>query len=107
MISYFEQNMIFLSAKFERNTISKEHSFMFKYFKTKQQRAFLKYYYSMKDWRKFTIHTGIMATFAFVYKLSAKFDHYMNLYETAKKNMDFDTISLLNKRRIRLPKRLS
>ncbi len=105
MPSYFEKNMIFLNSTYEKFQIPKEYNFLLKYFKTRQQRAFLKYYYLMREVKNFTNHTGIPADESFKYKLSYKFHHYIDIYEKAKSNMDFEKLSLLNARRIKLEKR--
>ena len=39
----FEKNLLYLDSAFENTVIPKEHKFLLKYFKTFQQRAFLKY----------------------------------------------------------------
>jgi hypothetical protein len=102
----FEKNLLYLDSAFENTVIPKEHKFLLKYFKTFQQRAFLKYYYIMKDWQNFGKHTGIWSSRFFVMKLMFKFKYYMSIYEKAKAEADFETLKLLNKRRIWLPKRL-
>jgi hypothetical protein len=104
--SLFEKNLLYLDSAFENTVIPKEHRFLLKYFKTFQQRAFLKYYYIMGDWQNFSKHTGIWASRFFMMKLMFKFKHYMSIYDKAKMDANFETLNLLNKRKIKLPKRL-
>jgi hypothetical protein len=106
MLSYFEKNIIFINQNYERFQIPKEYSFLKKYFNTKPQRDFLKYYFVMKDERHFSTHTGHAAHFSFVSKMKSKFNYFMEMYEKAKKDMDFETLTKLNSREVILIKRL-
>lgn len=106
MPSYFEKNVAFINQNYERFQIPKEFSFLKKYFKTKPQKAFLRYYFIMRDGRYFSRHTGHAANASFVSKMKSKFNYFMNMYEKAKVDMDFETITKLNSREIILIKRL-
>ncbi len=106
MSDYFEKNINFINQNYERFQIPKEFSFLKKYFNTKPQRAFLKYYFVMRDERCFSRHTGYAAHSSFTSKMKSKFNYFMDMYEKAKKEMDFEVLTKLNAREIILTKRL-
>lgn len=106
MLTVFEQNLYFINAAYEKVQLPKELSFLYKYFSTPQQRAFVHYYYVMQDWRHFSEHTGIYASRYFKLKLSYKYKHFVAEYEKAKANMDLQTLAKLNARKIILNSKL-
>jgi hypothetical protein len=106
MPTYFEKNVAFINQNYERFQIPKEFAFLKKYFRTKPQRAFVRYYFVMGDERYFARHTGHAAHASFVSKMKSKFNYFMDMYEKAKKEMDFETLTKLNSREIILTKRL-
>lgn len=106
MVSYFEKNVHFINQNYERFQIPKEFSFLKKYFSTKPQKAFLKYYFVMREEKFFSRHTGHAAHSSFVNKMKSKFNYFMNMYDKAKKEMDFETLTKLNSREVILIKRL-
>lgn len=106
MLTVFEKNLHFLNATYEKVSLPKEISFLYKYFSTHQQRAFVHYYYVMGDWKHFSEHTGIPASRYFKLKLSYKYKYFLSEYEKAKSCMDFDTLKKLNSRKIILNSKL-
>ncbi len=106
MPSLFEKNLFFINSTYEKIQLPKELSFLYKYFSTKQQRAFVHYYHVMQDWKHFTEHTGVAASRYFKLKLSYKYKHFVGIYEQAKANMDLQTLSKLNARKIILNSKL-
>jgi hypothetical protein len=104
--SYYEMNLLFLGLGSDPVVIPKEHSFLKKYFKTKIQRKFLNYYYVFRDWHGFRDHVGVRCDFSFVFKMATKFEWIMAEYISAKKDMDFDKLSKIQRRRLKLLKKM-
>jgi hypothetical protein len=86
--------------------IPKDYSFFKKYFKTKIQRAFLNYYFHFRDNKNFQDHTGYKINHSFLSKLTSKFEWLLGEYATARKNLDFQKIGLIQRRRLKLIKKL-
>lgn len=104
-ISIYEANLKFIALGSEPVSVAKEHLFMKKYFKTKQQKAFFNYYYIFRDKTNFTNHTGIVITAPTLCKLAGKFEWLLTEYNNAKSEMDLDRLGKLQKRRINLLKK--
>lgn len=96
-MTVFERNLKFLSLTSDIFILPKEHTFLNKYFKTKVQRAFLKYFYVFRASRNFTDHTGHIATNSFLVKLSGKFRYLLQEHEKAKKNFDTEKLALMQR----------
>jgi hypothetical protein len=105
-LSYYELNLKFISLGSDVHVIPKEHSFLKKYFKTKVQRAFLFYYYYFREKCNFQDHTGYRATDSFLSKLASKFEWILGEYNTARKNLDFQKVGEIQRRRLKLIKKL-
>ncbi len=96
-MTVFEKNLKFMSLGSEIFTLPKEHSFLYKYFKTKVQRAFLKYYYVFKERNNFTDHTGHIATPSFLSKLAGKFHYLLQEYDKSKKEFNTERLALMQR----------
>jgi len=104
--SFYEMNLSFISLGSEPVSIPKDHSFLKKYFKTKIQRQFLNYYYVFRDRSCFQEHVGVKCDSSFVYKMSLKFEWIMSEYTTAKRTLDFEKLGLIQRRRLKLLKKM-
>ena len=106
-LSITELNLKFLNLGSEQVVIPKEFQFLRKYFKTKNQKAFLDYYFTFGTAKNFVNHTGLKLGAPCISKCQNKFIWLMEEYKKAKSTMDFDLISKLKRRRIKLLKRFS
>jgi hypothetical protein len=101
----YEKNLRFLSYGSEPIIIPKEHIFLNKYFKTKVQRTFLKYFYIFRDKKNFVHHTGILATQSFICKMAGKFVYLLNEFSNAKKNLDLEKLALIQRGKFKVLKK--
>jgi len=101
----YEKNLKFLSYGSESIIIPKEFSFLNKYFKTKVQRTFLKYYYIFRDKKNFVHHSGVLATQSFICKMAGKFNYLLKEFESAKKNLNLDKLGAIQKGKFRILKK--
>lgn len=104
-MNYFEKNLFFLNQNHHKYDIPKEHSWIKRYFKTKIQSRFLKYFYTMRCTKNFVDHTGNVTNVPNLSKLSNKFYFLMNMYDEAKKNLDLELVSKITSKKVRMPKR--
>ena len=102
-MNFFQKNLDWINKKYEKTDIPKEHLFLKKYYKTKIQKIFLKYYYCMREYKNFTDHTGFSASLSFLQRLANKFEFLICEYKNAKLEMDLDKISLLSERKLKIP----
>ena len=101
----FERNLKFLSYGSTPVHIPKELGFLNRYFKTKVQRAFLKYYYVFRDKKFFIEHTGIVATSSFLIKLAGKFEYLLQEYENAKKDLNLEKLAAMQSGKFKVLKK--
>ena len=106
-LSITDQNLRFINLGSEPTVIPKEFQFLRKYFKTKNQRIFLDYYFVFGSTKNFVNHTGLRLGAPCISKCKNKFDWLMKEYQKAKSTMDLDLMSKLKRRRINLLKRFS
>jgi len=104
-ISFYEANLRWFSYNSDDIELPSEISFIYKYFRTKVQTEFLKYYWHFGDYRCFAQHTGYPVDYSYCYKCAAKYEYFIELYRKAKSEFDLDKLVLLQKRRVRVPKK--
>jgi hypothetical protein len=104
-MTFYEKNLKFLSYGSDPIIIPKEMSFLNKYFKTKVQRTFLKYYFVFKDKSNFCDHTGFTATTSFICKMTGKYHYLVNEFENARKNMDLEKIGKIQMAKFKVLKK--
>lgn len=104
-MTFYERNLKFLAYGSEPVHIPKEFSFLNKYFKTKVQKAFLRYYLVFKNRSHFCEHTGFPATASFICKMVGKYHYLMIEFEAARKNMDFEKVSKMQNGKFKVLKK--
>jgi len=104
-MNYFERNLYFLNQCHHKFDIPKEHAWIKRYFKTKLQSTFLKYFYVTRTVKNFVEHTGYYTTIPNLSKLYNKFYYLMDMYTDAKKNMDLGLVTKITSKKVRMPKR--
>jgi len=75
--------------------------------KLKIKRLFFDYYFTFGTAKNFVNHTGLKLGAPCISKCQNKFIWLMEEYKKAKSTMDFDLMSKLKRRRIKLLKRFS
>jgi hypothetical protein len=104
-MNYFERNLYFINQGYHKFDLPKEHVWIKRYFKTKLQSVFLKYFYTTRTAKHFVEHTGYYTTIPNLSKLSNKFYFLMEMFTEAKKNMDLDLLTKITTKKVRMPKR--
>lgn len=104
-MTYFERNLYFINQGHHKFDIPKEHLWIKKYFKTKVQSTFLKYFYATRNVSNFVEHTGYYTTASNLSKLCNKFYFLIEMYDEAKNNMDLTALAKLTNKKVRMPKR--
>ena len=84
----YENDLNFISGEFEKFQIPKEKRYLLKYFKTKVQLAFLKYFLVFGDYKNFIDHTGHWCRPKWLKALHERLISIEAMHKEAKANMD-------------------
>lgn len=82
----------FIGGKFFETDIPKENQYLFKYYTTDLQVAFLRYWFFFKCSESFQDYTGFHCTNKHVQSLEARLLEVVAAYESAKKAMDLEQV---------------
>ena len=86
-------NLNLVSGNFFDLELPKDLQYLYKYFPTEIQMAFLRYYYTFREGSRFVEHTGYFCTKRWINDLASKYEKLILTYYEAKKNMDFTLLS--------------
>jgi hypothetical protein len=103
MATFEEYNLLWLNSEFVTKKPAKEHSFLYKYFRRKEQRLAMEYFYVMGENNiyYFQDHTGYKVSASFLCKQYFKFKSLIDIYTKAKKDFDFYVLRELDQGRIK------
>jgi hypothetical protein len=82
-----------ISGEFFDLSLPKEKLYLLKYFDTDVQTQFLYYYHIFRSIDRFVEHTGHSASKRWLIDLKNKYDRLVEAHDTAKKDMDFETLA--------------
>ena len=91
----FDPELYFISGKIFDINIQKEWEYLYHYFKTATQRAFVRYYLTYGNFTRFVDHTGYSCSANWMTELHKQLQKLIEAKEKAKAEGDFATISLL------------
>lgn len=87
------RDLAFISRRFDTVELPREKAYLYKYFKTKVQEAFLKYVYVFGEYSNFSDHTGISCTPRWLKKLHDRLVKLETLHREAKQGFDLETLA--------------
>lgn len=90
-----QDDLQFISGEFFETDIPKEKKYLLKYFKTKIQIAYLKYYLIFGNSKNFIDHTGYHCSERYLYKQDSLINKLMDAYSEAKSVLDEDHMSMV------------
>jgi hypothetical protein len=96
------RDLVFLSRQFETIELPREKAYLYKYFKTKLQDAFLKYFFAFGDYTHFTAHTGLRSEYYWLKNLHCRLVQLEELHRTAKQNADLTTLAKIESGKYKL-----
>lgn len=99
-----EMDLMFVSGDFFERLVHREKEYLFKYFDTKLQRQFVRYFLLFRSPRNFTDHTGLRVQPLWLRKLRKKLSLLEIAHTTAKKAFDTETVALLEQGKYRAKK---
>ena len=98
------KDLLLLSKHFETVVLPKEKNYFFKYFRTEQQRAALRYYYVFKDFEFFQDHTGIACTTNWLKSMRRRYERLERAVDKARQDFDLKLLSKINSGKIKFDK---
>lgn len=96
------RDSLFLSRQFETIELPREKAYLYKYFKTKVQDAFLKYVFVFGDHTNFTDHTGFQCSERWLKILHDRLSRLELAHREAKTNIDLETLTEIETGRYRV-----
>jgi coproporphyrinogen III oxidase len=92
----------FIGGVFFDYVLPKEKNYLFRYFRTDIEKAFLRYYYCFGEYEFFCDHTGYRCQQRWLKLLLKRHDRLVAIHAKAKSNADFDLLSLLESGKYKL-----
>ncbi len=96
-------DLALLSRQFENVELPRDKAYLYKYFKTDVQLAFLKYYHVFGEYTNFSDHTGIHCTLPWLKKLYERVVKLEELHRQTKRDFDLETLARIEKGKYKLP----
>lgn len=88
-----EMDLLFISGDFFDHPLPREKEYLLRYFDTKLQRQFVRYFLLFGTARNFTDHTGLRVQPLWLRKLRKKLHRMEEAHSTAKKSFDTETLA--------------
>lgn len=88
-----DKELKFISGDFLDGNFPKDKKYLVKYFKSKIQKTFIRYYYLFGDYKQFVEHTGYRCSDYWLTQLVEKLEKLEAIKAEAKKNMDSELIT--------------
>jgi predicted transport protein len=98
-------DLFFISGDFFEQSLPRDRDYLLKYFNTKIQRQFVKYYLLFRSSKNFTDHTGIRVQPLWLKKLSTKLRLLEEAHAEAKKAFDTETVAKIESGKYRVRRR--
>ena len=88
-------DLVFISGDFFDHPVHREKEYLFKYFDSKLQRQFVRYFLLFRSPRNFTDHTGLRVQPLWLRKLRKKLNALEAAHAAAKKSFDTEKVALI------------
>jgi len=88
-----KEDAIFISGDFDRFEVPKTKKYLLKYFKTKVQKAFLRYILMLGNYNNFVDHTGMYCQIRYLKIMDNAINKLELAHAKAKSDMDLDFLS--------------
>ena len=95
-----------LSFQLETIELPKEKKYLFKYFDTPLQIAFLKYIHVFGDYKNFVDHTGLSCQLKWLKTLHQKLQRLEKLHKEARFNMDLEGLARIESGKQKFPRKV-
>lgn len=86
------RDLLFISGSFFEQEIPKDKQFLWKYYTTPTQVAWLRYFFAFGDTRCFSSHSGHPMTKRYNRRMRRRYKHLVALEQDARRNMNFEKL---------------
>lgn len=99
-----DMDMLFISGEFLDQPVTRDKEYLLRYFDTKLQRQFVRYFLLFRSPRNFTDHTGLKVQPLWLRKLRRKLYALEAAHAKAKADFDTATVALIEQGKYRMRK---
>lgn len=99
-----DRDLYFISGDFESYQIPKDKRYLLKYFKTKVQTAFVKYYMIFGNYENFIDHTGYWCRDKYLKALHERLNSIQEIHKDAKSSMDLNLLTKIESGKFKFTK---
>lgn len=96
-----EQDLAFIAADWNTLVIPKDKKYLHKYFRSKLQKLFLRYFLIFGEWTHFTEHTGQKVQKHWLRALHRKLIKVEAAHAEAKANFDLEKLVLIERGKLK------
>lgn len=96
------KELAFIGGLFFDFVLPKEKNFLFRYFRTDIEKAFLRYYYCFGEYEFFSDHTGYSCQQRWLKLLKIRHDRLLAVHAEAKKEADFEQLARIESGKYKL-----
>ncbi len=89
------KDLIFIGGEFLDFVLPKDKLYLFRYFRTDIERAFLRYFYCFGDFDMFSAHTGYACERAWLLKLRQRHEALLEMHASAKADFDSELLAFI------------
>ena len=100
-----EMDLLFISGDFFDHAVPREKEYLFRYFDTKIQRQFIRYFLLFRSPRNFTDHTGLRVQPLWLRKLRRKLNALEEAHAKAKAAFDTETVAKPEQGKYKAPRK--
>lgn len=90
-----DDELKFISGEFFDYSLPLDKLFIFKYFSSDLEKAFVKYYFTFGHIKYFSEHTGYRAKPKWILLLRKRLDHLLLIHKEAKRMMDTEMLQVI------------
>ena len=96
------KEVMFIGGTFFNCDLPKDRSYLFKYFRSRLEKQFLRYYYCFEDIEHFTDHTGYRCQKRWLRILVARLKRLTAIYANAKSEANLELLALIESGKYKL-----
>lgn len=96
------KDALFLAGVFFEYDVPRDRQFLFKYFRTPLEQAFVRYYLCFGEIDNFVDHTGFFCQKRWVRILKKRLDKIISVHDEYKKNFELDKLREMENGRYRM-----
>ena len=102
-----KKDLDLISGEFMDCLLPKNKQYLFHYFTTEVQQAFVRYYITFGEYRNFVQHSGILCRRRWIFQMLRRYRQLEALLQNSRKNMDFKMVAQIESGKYKYEYKLS